>query len=28
MEGTSKIKIEGTTVVPLPMFDVLDGKNT
>ena len=27
-EATSKIDIEGTTVVPFPMFTVLDGKNS
>ena len=26
--ATSKIEIEGTTVVPVPMFKYLDGKNT
>lgn len=26
-EGTNKIKIEGTRVVPFPLFKILDGKN-
>jgi hypothetical protein len=27
-EATSKIEIEGTTVVPFPMFKIMDGKDT